>query len=602
MSDAATKQEPAVTRGLLLRWASWFGVTNGALLGLVGLRYLLAFGWPDGVLASVYVVLAFIGQFALLGFLPMVLLVGTIVMLLPRRPLVLTTGVLIAALMLSLVVVDTNVFSQYRFHLTGMTVVLFDTSTWVMTGIIFVALLAFQALLAGVVWQQVTARRNRRGGWLAAALIVVWLGGQGIHIWADATAYVQVTSFTRYLPAYFPMKAKRRLAKLGWVDPAEVEQQRLLRRADVPGGGQLQYPLNPLVCKAPEQTYNILFVLIDALRPDKLGPDTTPTIDTLAREGFLFENHYSGGNSSRMGIFSLFYGLPSTYWQAFYDNQLQPVLMQQLLARDYEIAAFSSVGFGSPAQIDRTVFAAVDPAARMSSEATAELDRNEGITRDWRSWFAERAEPQRPFLSFLYYDPGNAKDRGSTGGVSASELEAKLAGYMRGLERIDADVATVLDDLAAGSSADNTIIIVTGDHGYEFDELGLGYVGHASNYGPYQLKSPLIIRWPGRSAQRFTHRSAHQDLPATLLQEVLGCSNPADDYSSGKNLFAAESWDWFMAGSYNSHAIVEPDKIIVTNPGGFIEVLGPDYRPDSELELDAGIMEEAVIEMRRFYK
>ena len=43
-----------------------------------------------------------------------------------------------------------------------------------------------------------------------------------------------------------------------------------------------------------------------------------------------------------------------------------------------------------------------------------------------------------------------------------------------------------------------------------------------------------------------------------------------------------------MAGSYNSHAIVEPDKIIVTNPGGFIEVLGPDYRPDSELKLDAG--------------
>ena len=44
----------------------------------------------------------------------------------------------------------------------------------------------------------------------------------------------QVTSFTRYLPAYFPMKAKRRLAKLGWVDPEEVEKQRLLRRADAP--------------------------------------------------------------------------------------------------------------------------------------------------------------------------------------------------------------------------------------------------------------------------------------------------------------------------------------------------------------------------------
>ena len=69
-------RKPAITRGLLLRWVSWFGITNGALLGLVGLRYLLAFGWPDGLhwlpLTSFW---RLSGQFALLGFLPMVLLV-----------------------------------------------------------------------------------------------------------------------------------------------------------------------------------------------------------------------------------------------------------------------------------------------------------------------------------------------------------------------------------------------------------------------------------------------------------------------------------------------------------------------------------------------
>ena len=63
-------------------------------------------------------------------------------------------------------------------------------------------------------------------------------------------------------------------------------------------------------------------MLIDALRPDKVGAETTPAIEALASDGLLFENHYSGGNSSRMGIFSLFYGIPSTYWQAFYDTQL----------------------------------------------------------------------------------------------------------------------------------------------------------------------------------------------------------------------------------------------------------------------------------------
>ena len=94
-----------------------------------------------------------------------------------------------------------------------------------------------------------------------------------------------------------------------------------------------------------------------------------------------------------------------------------------------------------------------------------------------------------------------------------------------------------------------TLVIIASDHGYEFDELGLGNIGHGSNYGPWQLRSTLLMRWPGRKPQVYTHRSAHQDLPGTLLQEVFGCANPVSDYSSGGNLFDGKSWDWIIAGS-----------------------------------------------------
>ncbi|MDC2890467.1 hypothetical protein [Psychrosphaera algicola] len=33
-----------------------------------------------------------------------------------------------------------------------------------------------------------------------------------------------------------------------------------------------------------------------------------------------FEQHISGGNSTRTGIFNLFYGLLGTYWNAFSSN------------------------------------------------------------------------------------------------------------------------------------------------------------------------------------------------------------------------------------------------------------------------------------------
>jgi membrane-anchored protein YejM (alkaline phosphatase superfamily) len=86
------------------------------------------------------------------------------------------------------------------------------------------------------------------------------------------------------------------------------------------------------------------------------------------------------------------------------------------------------------------------------------------------------------------------------------------------------------------------------------------------------------------------------------MSELFGCSNPVADYSSGGKLFDGESWEWIMAGSYSSSAIVEPDKIIVTYPGGLIELLDADYRPTSEVKLDPRRIEEAMLEMRRFYQ
>jgi membrane-anchored protein YejM (alkaline phosphatase superfamily) len=122
-------------------------------------------------------------------------------------------------------------------------------------------------MLAGNVWQRVATSRGGKGIWLAVVLILCWCGGQGTHIWADATAYVPVLSFTRYLPVYFPIKAKRRLSQLGLVDHEVVERERLLRKASAPDSGQLRYPLQPLACSASKATLpNILFVVIDALR------------------------------------------------------------------------------------------------------------------------------------------------------------------------------------------------------------------------------------------------------------------------------------------------------------------------------------------------
>ena len=200
-------------------------------------------------------------------------------------------------------------------------------------------------MLAGGVHRYVAAKATP-GRTSRRCTAAVWLAGQGIHIWADAVGYRSVTQLTRYLPGYFPIHAKRRMAKLGLVDPEVVERQRLLQKSGADGTGQLRYPLQPLRCeKNAVEPLNVLMVLIDGLRPDVIEPALLPNLSALRREGQDFAMHFSGGNSSRAGIFSAFYGLPSTYMEAFYAVQQPPVLMDELRARGYRFGLFSAPGF-----------------------------------------------------------------------------------------------------------------------------------------------------------------------------------------------------------------------------------------------------------------
>ena len=167
---------------------------------------------------------------------------------------------------------------------------------------------------------------------------------------------------------------------------------------------------------------------------------------------------------------------------------------------------------------------------------------------------------------------------------------------------LDAQTARVLDALNDQGRMDDTIVIIASDHGYEFDDNGIGHYGHASNFSPAQLRSTLMMHWPGREPAKITHRTSHHDMPVTLLQEVFACENPPAEYAVGRNLFAGEAWAWTMAGSYTDHAIVEPGRVIVSHPGGFVEVRDADYRPVSGAELDAGLIQDSLEAQRRFLK
>ena len=600
----------AKPRRALLRWLGWFGAINAGLFCLVALRYLFIYDFPNDLLGNVYVILAFIGQFAVLACVPMFILLAPLTLLIPSRRLIMPLGVLLMATGLSLLFLDTNVFAEHRFHLSLLTAALFETTTWVFTGILFVIFLVFEAMLAGIVWQKfATAPGPRWGRPLAAALCFCWLGGTAIHIWGDAVGHTPVTQFTRFMPLYYPIHAKRDLARLGWVDPEKVREQRMLRGSLDAAEGQLQYPLAPMDCRADRADVpNIVVILLDALRPDAIHRELTPNLAAFADASINFRDQYSGGNSSRMGVFSMFYGLPSTYWQGFYDLQRTPVLMDTIREYEFDVGLFSAVGFGSPTLTDRTTFAGF-PNLKDERQDISVVERNELVTEESLAWLAGR-DPDTPFFAYVHFDPP-MKEMSEDGpeplpmdGRYADDDKARKLWrqYRLAMASLDEQAGIVLDAIREKGLLDSTIVMVTSDHGYEFDDNGIGHYGHASNFSAPQLRSVMLMHWPGKDPRAIEYRTSHHDLPVTLLQDAFACANPPTDYAVGRNLFSGNSWEWTMAGSYTDHAIVEPDQIIVSHPGGFVEVRDANYRPISGAKLDAGLIQESLEAQRRFLK
>jgi membrane-anchored protein YejM (alkaline phosphatase superfamily) len=457
----------------------------------------------------------------------------------------------------------------------------------------------------------VQARRSRRGGRIAALSALMIVVSQGIHAWADAAYYVPVTGLGQVLPVYKGVTAKSLLTRLGLVDVAASRERELARRIargpEEGAGRHLQYPLSPLQC-AGGDGMNLMFIIADALRGDVVTPELAPRISAYAAgEGMDFRNHFSGGNSSRMGMFSLFYGLPPGYWSTFSSLQRPSVLIDELQARGYQLGLYSSATMYRPVVLDRTAFANV-PNLRMVTEPESDpaWKRDRKLNREWFEWL-DRRDPDRPFFGFLFYDSIMGRmfppDHPLQPEPASDDMNAvEFARYQSSVNFVDGLIGAVLDDLRERGLLQRTVVLISADHGEEFGESGEELEKHGSGYTRYQLVTPMIVSWPGRaSGVAYDYRTSHYDVVPTLMRELLGCSNPPSDYSVGNSLFDGESWDWMVAGSYYNYAVLEPDQITVTFPSGLYEVRDWDYHLAPSPEFRGSVLEAVSEQNARFY-
>src|SRR5699024_5642214 len=305
---------PGVRRGELLRWAGWFAMANALAMILISLRYLDVGDLSStgvGLLFGIAMFVAHASSMAAVLWLPVFLFAA----IWPQRHIVVPLAMAIGIAATILLFADTVVYQQYRFHLNSALLALFFSDASAETfefsaamklqvGLIVAGIVIGQYLLARLVWRFVTRTPGRRHGYvLASALVALFLGTNLFHAYADAAGNIAVTRQTRLLPLYEPLTAKGFLEDQGF-DIAETPRSQI---AAV--DGSFDYPRVPLAPHPVEDKPNILFIVIDSWRFDTMTKKITPNVAAFAQENIRFMRHFSGGNATRMGVFTLFYGI-----------------------------------------------------------------------------------------------------------------------------------------------------------------------------------------------------------------------------------------------------------------------------------------------------
>lgn len=613
------------SRGELLRWAGWYFLANSVIALLIALRYLGAVQFPDGDHTITFSILAFIGHFASLAFVGAMLLFLPILFF-PKKPFIFTLGILLALFIIVGITLDTFIFSQYRFHFNGMVMNLllggaaeeiftFSALLWAALGVFVLALIGFQFWLSQRIWQRVLATPGRPFGYIISfVLFCIFFAENMLYAWADANTYTPITKQIRFLPAYKPLTADRWFINNGWADPKAANAF-----ADMDTSSSLDYPKQPLDCTAKETPLNIVYIVVDSWRFDTLTAKATPNIYQFSKTALTFDQHYSGANSTRTGIFSLFYGLPGTYWHAMLAERRGAEFIDQLTKQDYQLGIFASAKLYSP-EFDRTIFSNVKN-LRLQSKGSSPRARDQNIRDEFLAFLDKQKNKtqgaQPPFFGFLFFDSPHGYDFPSDYPL-AFEPSLKSVNYValnndfdrtpffnryqNSIHFVDSLIAPVLDKLKTKNLLDKTVVVITGDHGQEFNDNKLNYWGHNSNFSPWQTRVPLMIHWPGKKAANITQQTSHFDITPTLMKDVLGCNNKLQDYSNGKHLLTGESEPYLLLSNYNQFAVMENDRLTVVDEFGNVDILDKNYRSIPDAKISNTRMLSVMNDMSRFYQ
>jgi arylsulfatase A-like enzyme len=311
---------------------------------------------------------------------------------------------------------------------------------------------------------------------------------------------------------------------------------------------------------------NTVLIILDAARADHFSSygyyrPTTPRLDKFADQAILFTQAYSEALTTRASMGTLFTGFPLTVLSLYSITSRIPeeltTLAQMFRQKDIKTTGFAGVGnVSSSFGFDR------------GFDQYFELYREEEFYRKSQEylpyllpWLEANIENQF-FLYVHFKEPHAAYSplppfKGMftnqydetidlsvhlnpiADSLTEEQIEFVRAGYDENLASVDSVVGEMLDKMESLGILEESVIIVTADHGELLGEIDKIF-GHGGYFGEGGMHIPLLIRFPETDEIKYPSRVdalvKTSDLLATLA-DIHGFT-VQENLLSGKSLLS----------------------------------------------------------------
>ena len=392
--------------------------------------------------------------------------------------------------------------------------------------------------------------------------------------------------------------------------------------------------------KTSEGKPNVIIISVDTVRADHLGcygyeRETMPNICDFAKDSLIFENAFSHTPITFPSHTTM---LSGKYWyqhQANFSEKISsnlPLLAEILRDEGYDTGGFiTGLHLSERSGIDRGFQTYEEwnklEVNRTQNGSEAELSKDTLAVRPERfnnrisSWLDESEEPKFLFAHYFYphhpYEPPEKfdifkpqkpkypvpppKETEDIGEIAKAiwkftqknitaedrRMQRLIGKYDASLRHTDHYVGDLLDDLERKGHLEDSVIIITSDHGEAFNEHGL--MLHGSDVYNEQIKVPLIVKYPNEDPGRIESPAGLVDITPSVLDAV---NISVDEKFKGKPLpysdqryIISESMNMtFEEFKPRNRAIIRyPRKLIVKKNAKFLYNLKDDPMETNDL-------------------